>query len=59
MTPEEAEENTAHDGHPETTETFQIVGTVSSLTEEKCSYIAEEYSVNISQYLTVHYMIMQ
>lgn len=28
--------------------TFQIVGTVSSQTEEKCSFIFEEYSVNKS-----------
>lgn len=35
---------------------FQIVGTVSSQTEEKCSFIAEEYSVNKSQLV---YRIMQ
>nr|XP_055029242.1 adenylate kinase 7 [Misgurnus anguillicaudatus] len=47
VTTEEAEdeEDTVHDDHPESTKTtFQIVGTVSSLTEEKGSYIAEEYS---------------
>lgn len=35
--------------NPEIKETtFQIVGTVSNSTEEKCEYTEEEYSVNIT-----------
>lgn len=44
----EKEEDTLHDGHPEIKETtFQIVGTVSNPTGEKCGYTEEEYNVNV------------
>lgn len=46
----EEDEDGLHDEQPKLkSATFQIVGTVSSQTEEKCSFIAEEYSVNKSQ----------
>lgn len=53
----EEDDDRLHDEQPRLkSATFQIVGTVSSQTEEKCSFIAEEYSVNKSQ---LAYRIMQ
>lgn len=52
----EEDDDRQHDEQPKLKgATFQSVGTVSSQTE-KCSFIAEEYSVNKSQLV---YIIMQ
>lgn len=46
----EEDDDTQHDEQAKLKgATFQIVGTVSSQMEEKCTFIAEEYSVNKSQ----------
>ncbi|KAK2878932.1 hypothetical protein Q8A67_019723 [Cirrhinus molitorella] len=53
----EEDDDTLHDKQPKLkSPTFQIVGTVSSQTEEKCSFIAEEYSNLKREDLLCHLM---
>ncbi|XP_018981843.1 adenylate kinase 7 isoform X1 [Cyprinus carpio] len=54
----EEDDDRLHDEQPKLkSATFQIVGTVSSQTEEKCSFIAEEYSQNLKREDLLHHLM--
>ncbi|XP_056333136.1 adenylate kinase 7 [Danio aesculapii] len=54
----EEEDDRLHDDQAEIKDrTFQIVGTVSSQTEEKCSFIAEQYSHHTKREELLHHLL--